>query len=207
MTCHTVSADGSTLISGGGVFGGSYNLSPTSPSSRSAARGARPERGRQQPVVIQWSNSGALAHGQVHPDELHGRERSHANDGGPGFRRGCSPRPTAMPVTTSGVMAVPFAAPAWSPGRNAHRLRGRGDPTGGTRRGTGRTAARRPQGHPVRRDGKNPMFSGRRRWSRWAPATRSRGRASRPTASGSSTHAPAASTRATATGTSTWRAP
>jgi hypothetical protein len=26
MTCHTVSADGSTLISGGGTFGGSYNL-------------------------------------------------------------------------------------------------------------------------------------------------------------------------------------
>src|SRR5215468_11019905 len=26
MTCHTVSADGSTLVSGGGTFGGSYDL-------------------------------------------------------------------------------------------------------------------------------------------------------------------------------------
>jgi hypothetical protein len=31
MTCHTVSADGSTLASGGGVFAGSYNLQTNAP--------------------------------------------------------------------------------------------------------------------------------------------------------------------------------
>ena len=31
MTCHTVSADGSTLISGGGTFGGSYDLKAGAP--------------------------------------------------------------------------------------------------------------------------------------------------------------------------------
>ncbi len=31
MTCHTVSADGSTLVSGGGIFGGSYNLASSQP--------------------------------------------------------------------------------------------------------------------------------------------------------------------------------
>ena len=31
MTCHTVSADGSTLVSGGGVYAGSYNLKTDMP--------------------------------------------------------------------------------------------------------------------------------------------------------------------------------
>jgi hypothetical protein len=31
MTCHTVSADGSTIISGGGMFGGSYDLKTNTP--------------------------------------------------------------------------------------------------------------------------------------------------------------------------------
>src|SRR5262249_5359452 len=31
MTCHTVSADGSTLVSGGGTFGGSYDLKTGQP--------------------------------------------------------------------------------------------------------------------------------------------------------------------------------
>ena len=33
MTCHTVSADGSTIISGGGVFGGSYDLLTSKPTT------------------------------------------------------------------------------------------------------------------------------------------------------------------------------
>ena len=31
MTCHTVSADGSTIVSGGGIFGGSYDLLTSKP--------------------------------------------------------------------------------------------------------------------------------------------------------------------------------
>src|SRR5262249_4535842 len=56
MTCHTVSADGSTLVSGGGTFGGSYDLKALMPiHSLGGTWGTDPNQfGQPQWANIQW---------------------------------------------------------------------------------------------------------------------------------------------------------
>ena len=56
MTCHTVSADGSTIISGGGVFGGSYDLQTSKPTYYLGGTWGRPTRGRAVSSVVRWAS-------------------------------------------------------------------------------------------------------------------------------------------------------
>jgi len=55
MTCHTVSANGSVIISGGGSFGGSYSLTTGQPMY--SLGGVWGGTAGDQPSVIQWSGS------------------------------------------------------------------------------------------------------------------------------------------------------
>jgi hypothetical protein len=116
MTCHTVSADGSTIVSGGGTFGGSYDLLTGQPMhSLGGTWGYDPNTaGAPEWQNIQWE-APALS-----PNGTYVLTNSMAQSGvtdtsGPNTDMGLFTTADGLPVATSGVDGGAFASPAWSP--------------------------------------------------------------------------------------------
>ncbi len=110
MTCHTVSADGSTLVSGGGTFGGSYDL-----------KGGKPVHytgGTWGPVnqwqSIQWSMSAVSPTGKYMMTNSMAVGLS-AAVGGPSSFASLYDTLTGGKVGSSGLDGALLAMPAWSP--------------------------------------------------------------------------------------------
>jgi hypothetical protein len=106
MTCHTVSADGSTLISGGDTLGGSYDLLKNQPihdtDTASAGAGSAPKR--------IWSN-GALS-----PNGKYMVQNGDTSiPGPPGADTGLWDTATGARVAGSGLDASHLSMPSFSP--------------------------------------------------------------------------------------------
>ena len=147
MTCHTVSADGSTIVSGGGTYGGSYDLQHRHADGLARRHvGLRSEHGGQ---LGRRTSSGRRP--RCRPTGKYVLTNSMAQNGVSDYERpehgfmGLFTTANGMPVATSGVQGSarsrrPRGRPTGSP-RRVRRL-GRSDRRG-TRPGTtGRT--RRP---------------------------------------------------------------
>ena len=130
MTCHTVSADGSTLVSGGGTYAGSYDLGTDMPMlSLGGTWGADPNTAGQ-PVWtnIQWEVP-ALS-----PSGKYILTNSMAQNGvsdysGPNTVMGLFTTANGMAVATSGIQGGAFASPAWSPEGSKVAFVNSGDPS------------------------------------------------------------------------------
>ena len=116
MTCHTVSADGSTLVSGGGTFGGSYDLKAGMVRySLGGTWGVEPNvSGQHQWQNIAWYQPALSPDGKYVLTNSMGQGGVTAT-GGPNTDMGLFTTADGMPVANSGVSGTPFAAPAWSP--------------------------------------------------------------------------------------------
>jgi len=162
MTCHTVSADGSTLVSGGGVFAGSYNLKTDQPIFSLGGTWDIDPNAAGQPVWqnIRWEVP-ALS-----PDGTYILTNSMAQSGvtdysGPSTDMGLFTTADGLPVPNSGVSGAPFAAPAWSPDGSLVAFVDSGDPSGWT--AAGNNWQNPPAGalSVIQFDAtQNPMFSG-----------------------------------------------
>jgi hypothetical protein len=162
MTCHTVSADGSTLASGGGVFAGSYDLKANKPVDSLGGTWDIDPNAAGQPVWenIQWNTPALSPTGKyVLPNSMAQSGVSDFN--GPNTVMGLFTTADGKPVTTSGVTGTPFAAPAWSPDGARVAFVDSGDPSGWT--AAGFNWQNPPPGDlkVIQFDEtKNPMFSG-----------------------------------------------
>ncbi len=130
MTCHTVSADGSTLVSGGGVYAGSYDLLTDQPlHSLGGTWGINPNAaGQPMWQNIEWDVPA------VSPTGKYVLTNSMAQSGvsaymGPDTDMGLFTSADGLPVANSGVSGAPFAAPAWSPDGSRVAFIDSGDPT------------------------------------------------------------------------------
>ena len=161
MTCHTVSADGSTLVSGGGVYAGSYDLKTDQPIySLGGTWDINPNAAGQAVWQnIEWEAS-ALS-----PDGKYVLTNSMAQSGvtdtgGPDTFMGLFTTADGQPVATSGVTGSAFAAPAWSPEGSRVAFVASGDPTTWTEPGTSWQNPPAAALEVVQFDAtKNPMFS------------------------------------------------
>jgi hypothetical protein len=101
MACHTVSADGSTMIAAGGTYGGSYNLKANTPLF---ALGGAPDSNQ----IRQWTLAA------VSPDGQHVVLDALANQltGYPG--NGMFFSSSGMPVPNSGVPNERMYMPAFA---------------------------------------------------------------------------------------------
>jgi hypothetical protein len=161
MTCHTVSADGSTLVSGGGTYAGSYSLLTDQP--QHSMGGTWPLNPNADGVPV-WQNI-AWEVPALSPDGKYILTDSMAQNGvsdysGPAIM-GLFTTADGMPVTTSGVTGTPFAAPAWSPEGSRVAFVNSGDPS--TWNGAGYNWQNPPPGDLdviQFNAASNPMFSG-----------------------------------------------
>jgi hypothetical protein len=113
MTCHTVSADGSTLISGGGTFGGSYDLKGDKPIVSLGGTWGNPN-GTNSPSVIQWMNSAVSPTGKyVLVNSM--AESMNVQAGGPGGIMNLYTSADGDLAANSGLSGAPVGQPAWSP--------------------------------------------------------------------------------------------
>lgn len=112
MTCHTVSADGSTLISGGGVFGGSYDLKTNQPMFSLGGTWGLPQGSSSS--VVRWGMPAVSPTGKYVLTNSMAQGLSIANDGTGGFL-GLYTAADGQPVPSSGMMGMAFGQPAWSP--------------------------------------------------------------------------------------------
>jgi hypothetical protein len=128
MTCHTVSADGSTLISGGGVFGGSYDLHKSQPTVSLGGTWGGPSGNSSS--VVQWSNSALSPTGKYIVTNGMAEGLAYANDQTTTGFLGMYTTVDGKPVANSGLMGVPVTQPAWSPDGTRIAFVDAGDPMG-----------------------------------------------------------------------------
>jgi hypothetical protein len=115
MTCHTVSADGSTLISGGGVFGGSFDLKTNQPTYNLGYGWGTAAQSWQG---IQWLASAVSPTGKYLAINAQANQLS-PSVGGPSTLAGLYLTSTGALVANSGIDAMNLFTPAWSPPGNA----------------------------------------------------------------------------------------
>ena len=123
MACHTVSADGSTLIATGGTFGGSYDLKANAPRY---ALGGTPD----SPQIRQWALSAVTPDGQyVVADGL--APQLTLASGGEIDVQGMYNATTgaAVPSATSGLGSELYYMPAFSPDGSSFVFVGDSDPS------------------------------------------------------------------------------
>ncbi len=126
MTCHTVSADGSTLISGGGTFGGSYDLKTSQPIYYTGGTWGTTTQG--QSVV--WSNSAVSPDGKYMLTNTMAVGLSLAAQvPGPGGFESLYDTHTGAKVPNSGLDGALTAMPAWSPEGSLIAYVAAGDPS------------------------------------------------------------------------------
>jgi hypothetical protein len=159
MTCHTVSADGSTLLSGGGTFGGSYNLKTGEPThSLGGTWGFDPNTaGQPEWENIAWYQSALSPTGKYVLVNSMGQGGVSAT-GGPDSDMGLLTTADGNVVSTSGVTGTPFAEPAWSPEGSRVAFVDSGDPS--TWGGDWQTPPAGDLKVIQFDESKNPMFSG-----------------------------------------------
>ncbi len=113
MTCHTVSADGSTIVSGGGTFGGSYNLVTGQPMHYTGGTwGAGDTTTAWQSV--QWSNAALSPDGKYILTNTMAVGLSLAAPGPGGFED-LYDTTSGASVPNSGLTGKLTAMPTWSP--------------------------------------------------------------------------------------------
>jgi hypothetical protein len=112
MTCHTVSADGSTLVSGGGTFGGSYDLKNDKAMVSLGGTWGGPNGSASS--VIRWMMPAVSPNGKYMLTNAMAEGLSEANDGTGGFL-GLYTAADGQPVPNSGVQGASLTQPAWSP--------------------------------------------------------------------------------------------
>jgi hypothetical protein len=127
MTCHTVSADGSTLISGGGTFGGSFNLKTGQPMV--SLPGTWGLASGSASSVIKWGLPAVSPTGKYILTNSMAEGLALANDGVTTGFLGLYTTADGMPVPSSGLMGLPLAQPAWSPDGTLIAFVDAGDPT------------------------------------------------------------------------------
>jgi WD40-like Beta Propeller Repeat len=111
MTCHTVSADGSTIVSGGGVFGGSYGLQTDQPTYSLGGTWPTPNGSS----VVRWMMPALSPDGKYVLTNSMAEGIAYANDGMTQGFLGMYTTADGKPVPTSGLMNLPLAQPTWSP--------------------------------------------------------------------------------------------
>ncbi|MGH7296599.1 MAG: hypothetical protein ACRELB_16795 [Polyangiaceae bacterium] len=130
MTCHTVSADGSTLVSGGGVFGGSYDLLTGKPTVYLGGTWGPSAGGPSSSSVVKWSNAAVSPTGKYILTNGMAEGLAYANDNATTGFLGLYTTADGKPVPTSGLMGVPITQPAWSPDGTRIAFVDAGDPMG-----------------------------------------------------------------------------
>ncbi|HEY3819928.1 MAG TPA: hypothetical protein VGL81_22340 [Polyangiaceae bacterium] len=136
MTCHTVSADGSTIVSGGGTYGGSFDLKTGQPMHSLGGTWGYDPNTAGVPVWnnIQWEVPAVSPTGKyILVDSM--AQNGVADYNGPATLMDLYTSADGLPVATSGVAGSPFAAPAWSPDGTKVAFVDSGDPTGWTAAG------------------------------------------------------------------------
>jgi hypothetical protein len=114
MTCHTVSANGAVLVSGGGSFGGSFSLATGQPMySLGGVWGGGTNGATDNAQVVQWSNSALSPDGAYVVENQLASQLSQAV-AGPAIN-GMFKTADGTAVATSGVPADPLFMPAFSP--------------------------------------------------------------------------------------------
>jgi hypothetical protein len=113
MTCHTVSADGSTLVSGGGTYGGSYDLKAGKPTFSLGGTWGNPN-GTNSSSVVRWSNATLSPTGKYIVTNAMAQGLSLDNDKTSDFV-GLFTTVDGKPVATSGLVGKAMTQPAWSP--------------------------------------------------------------------------------------------
>jgi len=114
MTCHTVSANGSVIVSGGGSFGGSYSLATGQPIySLPGVWGGGTAGTTDNSTVVQWSNSALTPDGTYIVENQLASQLSEAV-GGPEYG-GIFKTADGTAATTAGLPNEPIFMPAFSP--------------------------------------------------------------------------------------------
>jgi WD40-like Beta Propeller Repeat len=129
MTCHTVSADGSTIVSGGGTYGGSYDLKNGQPIHYTGGTwGAGDTTTAWQSV--QWGLSALSPNGKYLLTNSMNVGLSLSTNG-PGSFEGLYETATGTKAANSGLDGKLSAMPAWSPEGSLIAYVDAGDPASG----------------------------------------------------------------------------
>jgi hypothetical protein len=110
MTCHTVSADGSTLVSGGGTYGGSYDLKAGQPEHYTGGTWGTVTNWQS----IQWALSAVSPKGEYMMTNSMAVGLA-VGVGGPNNFASLYDTKTGTKVANSGLDGALLAMPAWSP--------------------------------------------------------------------------------------------